>query len=243
MRHSTFEALGELTGFFSFSQCLNAGTHFIFMFQTPLLRFQTAALTFLSCSERCYKCALQFVSTTLHVLLAFQTSGLTRPLSFDYGIADGRLHVGYVSHDFGDHPTGHLFSSVPHFHAKSGRVRASYFRWFFHSASSLVRSFCFCLCFTFRGFISASSLVKSFVYAFVVFHVCVRWYIDFLFVFLFPSFFPAIVLFRARDITQVCLCVCVRGWAGICVHEQVRACVYVWGKLRYHIHIYVCGVW
>ncbi|KAJ1484042.1 glycosyl transferase family 41-domain-containing protein [Baffinella frigidus] len=30
-----------------------------------------------------------------------------------------RVRVGYLSHDFGDHPTGHLFNSVPSLHSKA----------------------------------------------------------------------------------------------------------------------------
>jgi len=37
------------------------------------------------------------------------------------------MRVGYLSHDFGDHPTGHLFNSVPQLHARGGAVEAVYF--------------------------------------------------------------------------------------------------------------------
>ena len=32
-----------------------------------------------------------------------------------------------MSHDFGDHPTGHLFNSVPRLHVRGGAVEAVYF--------------------------------------------------------------------------------------------------------------------
>jgi hypothetical protein len=38
-----------------------------------------------------------------------------------------QIRVGYLSHDFGDHPTGHLFNSVPKVHAHGGAVEAVYF--------------------------------------------------------------------------------------------------------------------
>uniref|UniRef100_A0A7S4PES0 protein O-GlcNAc transferase n=1 Tax=Guillardia theta TaxID=55529 RepID=A0A7S4PES0_GUITH len=40
---------------------------------------------------------------------------------------DNKINVGYLSHDFGDHPTGHLFNGVPFLHQQSKRVRAFYF--------------------------------------------------------------------------------------------------------------------
>ena len=38
-----------------------------------------------------------------------------------------RVRVGYLSHDLGDHPTGHLFNSVPALHVRGGGVEAVYF--------------------------------------------------------------------------------------------------------------------
>ena len=38
-----------------------------------------------------------------------------------------RVRVGYLSHDLGDHPTGHLFNSVPSLHVRGGGVEAVYF--------------------------------------------------------------------------------------------------------------------
>ena len=38
-----------------------------------------------------------------------------------------QLRIGYLSHDFGDHPTGHLFNSVPSLHVRGGGVEAVYF--------------------------------------------------------------------------------------------------------------------
>ena len=38
-------------------------------------------------------------------------------LAFTAPIA--RMRVGYISHDFGDHPTGHLFNSVPGLHTQA----------------------------------------------------------------------------------------------------------------------------
>ena len=33
--------------------------------------------------------------------------------------SDGRLRIGYVSSDFGNHPTSHLMQSIPGFHDRS----------------------------------------------------------------------------------------------------------------------------
>jgi len=48
------------------------------------------------------------------------------PLQLDAGVwrvkARGRLRVGYLSHDLGDHPTGHLLAAVPGLHAAGGQV-------------------------------------------------------------------------------------------------------------------------
>ena len=33
--------------------------------------------------------------------------------------SDGRLRIGYVSSDFGNHPTSHLMQSIPGFHERS----------------------------------------------------------------------------------------------------------------------------
>ena len=38
----------------------------------------------------------------------------------------GRLRIGYVSSDFGNHPTSHLMQSIPGFHNKEN-VEVSYY--------------------------------------------------------------------------------------------------------------------
>ena len=40
------------------------------------------------------------------------------------GLANGRLRVGYVSSDYGNHPTSHLMQSVPGLHDTS-RIEVS----------------------------------------------------------------------------------------------------------------------
>ena len=37
----------------------------------------------------------------------------------DLKSSDGRLRIGYVSSDFGNHPTSHLMQSIPGFHDRS----------------------------------------------------------------------------------------------------------------------------
>jgi len=49
-----------------------------------------------------------------------------------------RMRIGYLSHDFGDHPTGHLFNSVPWLHLQGGRVEAVYFTLKGHEDSRLL---------------------------------------------------------------------------------------------------------
>ena len=40
----------------------------------------------------------------------------------DLSATNGRLRIGYVSSDFGNHPTSHLMQSVPGFHTDSVEV-------------------------------------------------------------------------------------------------------------------------
>ena len=37
----------------------------------------------------------------------------------DLSAGGGRLRIGYVSSDFGNHPTSHLMQSVPGFHSRT----------------------------------------------------------------------------------------------------------------------------
>lgn len=37
----------------------------------------------------------------------------------DLSQSGGRLRIGYVSSDFGNHPTSHLMQSIPGFHDRS----------------------------------------------------------------------------------------------------------------------------
>jgi len=42
------------------------------------------------------------------------------PYDYQISLAQGeRLRIGYVSSDFGNHPTSHLMQSIPGFHSKS----------------------------------------------------------------------------------------------------------------------------
>lgn len=52
---------------------------------------------------------------------SFQINVLHKPAydhPFDLKISNGRLRVGYVSSDFGNHPTSHLMQSVPGMHRR-----------------------------------------------------------------------------------------------------------------------------
>ena len=40
------------------------------------------------------------------------------PFAYPRGLGKGRLRIGYVSSDFGNHPTSHLMQSVPGFHRR-----------------------------------------------------------------------------------------------------------------------------
>lgn len=47
----------------------------------------------------------------------------------DLVAAGGRLRIGYVSSDFGNHPTSHLMQSVPGFHNKANVEVFCTFHW------------------------------------------------------------------------------------------------------------------
>jgi protein O-GlcNAc transferase len=55
-------------------------------------------------------------------LLSYQVALLKKqPYKYpnDLKDSDGRLRIGYVSSDFGNHPTSHLMQSIPGFHDRS----------------------------------------------------------------------------------------------------------------------------
>ena len=55
----------------------------------------------------------------LHEIIFLQINVLHKP-PYDHPLdtkaSKGRLRIGYVSSDFGNHPTSHLMQSVPGFH-------------------------------------------------------------------------------------------------------------------------------
>jgi len=60
--------------------------------------------------------------SSLHLCLAVQITILHKgPYDHprDLVASGGRLRIGYVSSDFGNHPTSHLMQSVPGFHSRT----------------------------------------------------------------------------------------------------------------------------
>ena len=56
-----------------------------------------------------------------HATLCLEKVALLKKKAYRYptGLANGRLRVGYVSSDYGNHPTSHLMQSVPGLHDTS----------------------------------------------------------------------------------------------------------------------------
>lgn len=87
--------------------------------------------------------------STFHCVFSLKVALLHKPpYSYPNSLKEsgGRLRIGYVSSDFGNHPTSHLMQSVPGFH-DSSRVEVGNLVLIFCmiSAKSLLQVWCLCV--------------------------------------------------------------------------------------------------
>jgi len=77
----------------------------------------TKSSSFIPTLEKYLSCTLFYQLLYIWQINVFCKPPYDHPL--DLKASNGRIRVGYVSSDFGNHPTSHLMQSVPGFHNKS----------------------------------------------------------------------------------------------------------------------------
>lgn len=88
---------------------------------------------FLCCQTSAMQTLLSYCTRILITLLTPQINALHKPAyehPKDLKASGGRLRIGYVSSDFGNHPTSHLMQSIPGMHNPEKFEVISTLNWF-----------------------------------------------------------------------------------------------------------------